>query len=97
VSSPARTDSAGGVTVGVRPEHLRIDPAGTLDVTVDIVEQLGAEDHVIGHLADASRLVIRQDASRPAPEPGAAVRVMVDGRQVHLFDAGSGSRLGGPG
>jgi ABC-type sugar transport system ATPase subunit len=85
---------AGPVTVGVRPEHLRIDPAGTVRVTVDIVEQLGAEAHVIGHLEDSSRVVVRQDAARTAPTAGEALSLAVDPAQVHLFDAESGLRVG---
>jgi ABC-type sugar transport system ATPase subunit len=84
----------GAVTVGVRPEHLRIDPGGTLDVTVDIVEQLGAEAHVIGHVSDGTRVVVRQDAARAAPRAGDTVRVDAEPDQVHLFDADSGRRRG---
>jgi multiple sugar transport system ATP-binding protein len=85
-------DTAGPVTVGIRPEHLRIDPEGTLGVTVDIVEQLGAEAHVIGHVDDGTRVVVRQDATRAAPAAGDAMRVAADPDQVHLFEADTGKR-----
>ncbi|HVX21733.1 MAG TPA: ABC transporter ATP-binding protein [Acidimicrobiales bacterium] len=86
------------VVAGVRPESLRLDPAGTLAGSVVIVEQLGAEAHVICTLSpDAqgpgTRVVVRQDAARPSPGFGDAVRIAVDPAAVHLFDADGGARL----
>ncbi len=95
LAAAARTAPA--LTVGVRPESLALDPAGTLAASVVIVEALGAEVHVVCSLPDGSRLVVRQEAGRARPAIGAAVRVGVDPAGVHLFDAGSGRRLEVPG
>ncbi|MGO9456744.1 MAG: ABC transporter ATP-binding protein [Acidimicrobiales bacterium] len=81
------------LTVGARPEALTLDPAGTLEATVVIVEALGAEAHVICRLADSSRLVVRQEAARPRPDIAEGVRVAVDPDGVHLFDGETGRRL----
>ena len=84
------------VTLGIRPEGLRLDPAGPVAATVTIVELLGAEAHVICHLGDGTRLVIRQESSVARPSIGEAVRVAVDAGSVHLFDGATGRRLGTP-
>jgi len=98
VRIPASATVAGSsgtrVTVGIRPEGLRLDPDGEVAATVTIVELLGAEAHVICRLGDDTRLVIRQEASATRPSIGEAVRVAVEEGSVHLFDGASGERLG---
>src|SRR5699024_8466085 len=56
----------GEITVGVRPEHMRIvaDDGPGVEVLVDIVEELGSDAYVYGHLADP--------AAAPGAEPLAA-------------------------
>jgi multiple sugar transport system ATP-binding protein len=82
------------VTVGVRPEGVHIDPSGTLEASVLLVEMLGAETHVITTLPGESRVVIRQSAAGARPSIGETVRVRVDPEAVQLFSATSGERLG---
>ena len=99
----------GDVVVGIRPEHLRIDPNGTLRATVRHVEWLGYEalamvdligsdtDDVAAPLpedASPGRWIVRLDGGAPPPEPGIEVGLVVDPANVHLFDAASGWRLG---
>jgi multiple sugar transport system ATP-binding protein len=85
--------SVPSVTVGIRPEALSLDPEGSLDASVVIVEALGAEAHVICKLPDGTQLVVRQDADRTRPGIGEAVHVAVDPAGVHLFDGATGGRL----
>ncbi len=90
------TAAAGGsgdgtrVTLGIRPEHLKLDPAGML-VTVDLVEPLGSETVLIGRLEDGTMMSVKVAGAAP---PGEGVRVSIPGNQVHLFDAQTGLRLG---
>jgi multiple sugar transport system ATP-binding protein len=87
--------SAGGkVTVGMRPEDLTLAEHG-LAVEVDVVEELGADAYIYGHTLGDSRLdiIARTDGRRP-PEKGATVHFAPKADHVHLFDAGTGSRLG---
>ncbi len=84
----------GSVTVGLRPEALALDPEGSFEATVILVEVLGAEVHVIASLADGTRFVVRQDAERRRPDLAEGIRVTPDPRRTHLFDAESGLRLG---
>ena len=91
---PGRDVGASPVTVGVRPEHLRLDAAGKVAATVRLVEMLGAETHVICRLEDGAQLVVRQEAVVERPALGANVRVAVESQSVHVFGA-DGTRLEG--
>ena len=97
VALPAGLAEAGrrcsGVTVGVRPEGLRVDPAGSLDLTVRLVEQLGAEAHLVCRMPDDTPVVIRQGMDVVLPRLGEALRAEADPGAVHLFEATSGERL----
>jgi multiple sugar transport system ATP-binding protein len=91
-AGPFVTD--GKVLLGVRPEHLRLAPDGSLAARVLLVELLGAEAHVICELPDRARLVVRQLGDQSRPVLGEAVRVAVDPAAVHLFGP-DGTRLEG--
>ena len=80
------------IVFGVRPENLTLGTAG-LPVTIDLVEELGADSFVHGHTPDGGRMVIRTDA-RIHPQAGSTVQVTVtDNEHMHLFDPNSGERL----
>jgi multiple sugar transport system ATP-binding protein len=78
----------GDAVLGVRPEHLRVLPAGEpgLKVTVSVVEPLGS-DTLVYFECDGSRHV-----ARVAPElhvqPGAAVNLGIAEGKAHLFEPG---------
>ena len=84
----------GRLTVGIRPEHLSVGGDGELTLEVALVEDLGSDSYIYGHLAgDAdSHLIVR--ATRDHPRPGETVKVKVDTTHLHLFDAGTGRRVG---
>jgi len=86
-------ESSPAVTAGVRPEHLRLDPQGSLRAKVTIVELLGAEAHVICHLDDGTRVVVRQGTEGRHPGLGEEVRVAATPEAVNLFAAEDGRRL----
>jgi len=80
------------VTFGVRPENITLSDKG-VPVTIDLVEELGADSFVHGHTPDGDRLVIRADA-RIHPSPGSVVHAMpTDADHCHIFDPTSGLRL----
>ena len=83
---------AGPVTVGVRPEAATLAPEG-IPASVLLVEQLGAETHVICALADGSRVVVRQEHRAVRPDLGESVAIRVDPLQLHLFDTDTGALL----
>jgi ABC-type sugar transport system ATPase subunit len=82
--------------VGIRPEHLRLDPAGPLRARVHQVEWLGHEAllrlELDGLDGPAARWIARLASDEPAPEPGAEVRFSAAPGTTHLFDADTGLR-----
>ena len=79
---------------GVRPEHLSVGGDGELTLEVALVEDLGSDSYIYGHLAgDAdSHVIVR--ATRDHPRPGETVKVKVDTAHLHLFDGATGLRVG---
>jgi multiple sugar transport system ATP-binding protein len=76
------------VAAALRPEHLLVDPNGTLEGRVEVVETLGPETYVYVDL-QGQRACARVDrAQRPAPGDRLRLRVATDA--VRLFDAQTG-------
>ena len=86
--------SGSQVTVGVRPEDLELSDTG-LSVTVDVIEELGADAYIYGTVNGPERhqIISRTDGRHP-PEKGASIHLSPKAGHVHLFDPTSGSRLG---
>jgi sn-glycerol 3-phosphate transport system ATP-binding protein len=82
-----------GVVFGVRPEHLHLTGDGLLPATVSVVESLGHERHVICRLEDGQMVIVRQQASEPAPGEGSMVRLAADLRDLHIFDVETEQRI----
>jgi multiple sugar transport system ATP-binding protein len=79
------------ITLGIRPEAFRPDPAGPLQLTVELVETTGAETHLIGRIAGLPARVLLRDRVQPAA--GEVVRLATNPADLHLFDVASGVRL----
>ncbi|AJZ86183.1 ABC transporter ATP-binding protein [Streptomyces antimycoticus] len=99
------------VTVGVRPEHFDVveqnggaakaltkasddAPAG-LAVTVNVVEELGADGYVYGAAevgGEDKDLVVRVNG-RQVPEKGAQLHVVPRPGEMHVFSSSTGERL----
>ncbi|MFI9204944.1 ABC transporter ATP-binding protein [Streptomyces sp. NPDC053048] len=95
------------VTVGVRPEHFDVverggsagslskdAPAG-LAVTVNVVEELGADGYVYGTAevgGEQKDLVVRVNG-RNVPEKGSVLHVVPRPGELHVFSTTSGERL----
>jgi multiple sugar transport system ATP-binding protein len=73
------------MTIGVRPQHLAIDPGGSLPAVVQTVEHLGSESFVHVRMSGGQELVAR---SEPEDDvlPGNKVRLRLSDEHVHLFD-----------
>ncbi len=81
------------VTVGCRPEHIVMKPAGkeTMSATVDVSEMMGSEIHL--HLSCSGKdIVVRIDTTELAYEQrgglayGTVINLTFPGDLVHLFD-----------
>jgi len=81
------------VLIGVRPEHIRIQPGGPLTARVSGVEYLGAET-LIDCTSGGEPLVVK--VSGPVEvAPGSEVSLGFAAEDVHLFDKPSGRRRDG--
>jgi len=75
-------------TLGFRPESAtdRIaDPASTLDMKVDVVERLGSDQFLYGQVGGDS--VTARIDPKIKVEPGDNIKLGLDTRTLHLFDA----------
>ncbi|MFN3854535.1 MAG: sn-glycerol-3-phosphate ABC transporter ATP-binding protein UgpC [Phreatobacter sp.] len=86
-SLPAGT----AITLGIRPEHVFIGGEGAVDLRVDLVEPLGAESLVHGHLPSGEEMTVR--LSGTLPEAGAILPVSLPNRHLHVFEATTGQRV----
>ena len=80
-----------GEILGVRPEHLDVADRGW-PLQVETVELLGAERLVYGRL-NGEQVIVRLDASHPAPATGSTLTVAPRPGSLHRFDAQTGQRL----
>jgi lactose/L-arabinose transport system ATP-binding protein len=91
--TPAAALPAAGraVTLGIRPQHIGIDPEGRTH-RVELTEALGGVSYV--HLAadTGERIIVEARDERPAPD-GARVGLRFDPVQVLAFDPETGARL----
>src|SRR5689334_5704059 len=91
----SREDLAGAgtdktVTVGIRPEHFEIVSGGGIEgvaVTVNVVEELGADGYVYGTTkigGDDTDIVVRVHG-RQVPQKGETIHVVPTGGETHVF------------
>ena len=80
------------VIIGVRPEHLAVDPDGQVTAEVRAVEWLGHERHVVCDLA-GHQITIRQSSGAAPVAPGEVLTLAADPEHVHLFDPDTTERL----
>ncbi|HVA07396.1 MAG TPA: ABC transporter ATP-binding protein [Acidimicrobiales bacterium] len=88
-----RQSGATAVVVGVRPEHVALNPEGPIRASVAVVEGLGYESHVVCRLQDNQQVIIRLPADAAVPRDGDNVRLTADPARLHLFDAATGQRI----
>jgi multiple sugar transport system ATP-binding protein len=84
------------VTVGFRPEEIRLAPEGggrlpSVQCVVEMVEPLGPETNVVARAGE--QLFVCKTAARSGLAPGDAVAVEFDTSQMKLFDSESGDCL----
>ena len=89
---PVAAPVAGPAVLGVRPEQARIHGEGRWMLRVELVEMLGAERLLHGHVGDAP-FSVRVDAQGPQPSIGECVRFDVAPARLHWFDRTNGRRL----
>jgi multiple sugar transport system ATP-binding protein len=90
VAQPPAPDTA--VVLGIRPEHLAVDPSGPIVARVTAVESLGHERLLVCDI-DGGRLIVRQPSTERGVVPGVEVALRADPRRLHLFDPHTTERL----
>ncbi|MFT4235080.1 MAG: sn-glycerol-3-phosphate ABC transporter ATP-binding protein UgpC [Microbacterium sp.] len=83
------------VTIGIRPEDLILGPAGGegLQARVDLVEELGADGYLYGHVEGAEKQIVVRVDGRSHPIAGDVVSLLPQPDHIHVFDAETGERL----
>ena len=87
-----RRTNGDAVVVGIRPEHLVVEPDGALRAQVRAVEWLGHERLVVCDLA-GHEVTVRQPTSAVAAAPGDVLPLTVDPDHVLLFDPETTERI----
>jgi multiple sugar transport system ATP-binding protein len=80
------------VSVGIRAEDARLADDG-VECTVVVVEDLGADVHVVCDTADGERIIVKAHAGANRPDIGDTVHVSSPGDRLHFFDVATGARL----
>ena len=85
--APSQLSSREGLTLGVRPDALKVVASGgSLSGTVELLERLGDRTLVHVRLAGGA-LVIAEDSGKSTLEPGVPVALAAERSETHLFDA----------
>jgi len=79
------------VVVGVRPQHLTVDPAGDSHA-VDITEALGGVSYVYLNASTGERLIVEAQEDQPTAT-GGQVGLTLDPSRVMVFDAKTEARI----
>ena len=97
VSSAILSKAAGDtVWVGLRPENLDVTKKEGIEVTIDVIEELGADGYLYGstQINDKAIDVVSRVDGRSHPMAGETVFLKAAGDAIiHLFDAVSGDRI----
>ncbi|WP_370892023.1 ABC transporter ATP-binding protein [Janibacter sp. GXQ6167] len=102
VERDALSQAGTSLVVGIRPEDVTLNTDGHgLPVTVEVVEELGADAYIYGstpaHTGDVEGaempFIARVDGRRP-PMKGETVHITPADGHLHVFDATSGERIG---
>ncbi len=84
INMPDGDSNHAKVSIGIRPEDVRVKPDGILSGTVQVYEHLGGEAYLHLLLQDDQNLVVRTDADS-AYRIGDTVRFDVIDSKLHLF------------
>ena len=91
---PVRVQPGQRVTLGVRPEHVRlaaVGEPGSFEVRVISVEPTGVDTHIVCDAAGTSLTVSVRERARP--QPGSLLPIAFELDKLHCFDPTSGLTL----
>ncbi|GAA0780657.1 sn-glycerol-3-phosphate import ATP-binding protein UgpC [Roseibium denhamense] len=97
--SGKNANGADSYTVGVRPEHFEVvetasaDAAVTADVTVNVLEPVGAESFLYASFGEGGPEIVVRVSSHAQYQPGQKLVLQAMPEDVHFFDADTGKRI----
>ena len=84
------------VTVGIRPEALRVDSGGGIDAVVSTIEELGSDAFLYCTVDGVDGFVVCRSEGLSGVRPSDRVHLVPDTTGVHIFDTATGLRLADP-
>ena len=90
-SDQARSSAGGAVEIGLRPEHLTLDPEGNTH-RIEMTESLGGVSYAYLKGATGERIVVEERGETRSTE-GDTVGLILDSAFARLFDAASEIRI----
>jgi multiple sugar transport system ATP-binding protein len=95
VAIPAPPGEWKALVVGVRPESLELASDG-IAARVEMVEEIGADAYVFcaAEVGGEETKLVARAVARGAPKRGEQVSLRPVGEDAHVFDPGTGARLG---
>jgi multiple sugar transport system ATP-binding protein len=88
--------TSAAVTIGLRPNDVRVASGGGLDAVIDVVEELGSEAFLYCRVDDVERPVVARTDGLSGARAGDRVSLLPKPGGVHLFDSRTGARLPDP-
>jgi multiple sugar transport system ATP-binding protein len=88
-AAPAASDGKPCV-LGIRPEHIRLDPDG-VKAKVHVIEPTGSETQVVVDVGGQSLTCVFRE--RITAKPGETISISPDKNVTHLFDEATGKRF----
>jgi len=94
-SPPMNLIPKNGKLLGVRPEHLEPCAASEamLTIDVDLIEPLGADIIVYGHIGDANSVRVAARLAADADARAGKLALRYSAQNTHWFDPASGKRI----
>ncbi len=88
------SSATGAVKMGIRPEHFVPDAQGDIHIKTMMIEQLGSNTLVHGHLNGTDTPIVASLAGIHSEESvGSVLRVNAPIEAIHVFDVETGKRL----
>ncbi|MBQ0824697.1 sn-glycerol-3-phosphate ABC transporter ATP-binding protein UgpC [Microvirga terrae] len=82
---PGRQRVGDAVTLGIRPEHMRLAGEGEITGEVMVVERLGGETFLYTQIKDGTMLIVQADGEIPTAVHE-RIAIKLDPATCHLFD-----------
>ena len=87
-----QSDFNGEITLGIRPEHMSQSDSGLINLSVELVEQLGSDNLIYGELKNKKDFCYRSPGNQVV-EKGSKISLNINDNNYYVFDKSSGNRV----